>query len=152
VEIKQKGARTMKQDVWNAICTVCLKKKISEISHEMQTKISRDKRTAQNYAQQIKAQEQRAEEWAEKLYEAACENRDKLNTISPCEFNALVYSNLILPHFASRKSAVSADLQHQDQMLRQPNKSTSAACAFSRSMDKLISNWHKRLLGVETDI
>jgi hypothetical protein len=137
----------MKHDVWNMIFTERLKKKRAEISNEMQNKISQDIRAAHNYAQQIKAQEQRAAEWAEMLYEAACENRDELESISLREFDESVYVNLILPLFAARKSCVSADLKHQDQM----RQSTAAISAFVQSMDKLISKWHKRLCGVKTD-
>jgi hypothetical protein len=143
-------------DVWKVMDQVLLNAKLGEIAEEMHGKLAEDKARVRSEgirrgnaafypAERIRQEERRADEWAEKEYQAACEVWETQGFKPSRAFYRAVYENLLAPLFGTRKGTVNADLSLEDQRTRRAGHSTAAQGAFARSMDKLSSRWNRKL-------
>src|ERR1019366_450548 len=125
---------------------VLLNAKLADIAEEMHPKLAQDKLSAHAEgrkrgnsgfypAERIRLEEQRADEWAEKEYQAALHVwKTQGNGTCPAFYRA-IHKNLLAPLFGTRKVAVAADMKLEDQRTRQLGRSSAAVAAFARAMD-----------------
>ncbi|MGA3371289.1 MAG: toll/interleukin-1 receptor domain-containing protein [Terracidiphilus sp.] len=144
------------QDVWRQIDQVLLNAKLAEIAEEMHPKLATDKAMAHSEghkrgnsafypAERVRFEERRADEWAQKEYEAACNVWETQGFKPSRAFYRAVYENLLAPLFATRKATVTADMGLEDRRTGQIGHSSGAQGAFARSMGKLSSRWSRKI-------
>jgi hypothetical protein len=144
------------QNVWKQIDQVLPNSKLAEIAEEMHPKIAGDKAKAHSEglkrgnsafypAERIRLEELRADEWAEKMYQAGLDVWETQgNELCPAFYRS-VYENLLAPLFETRKGAVNAEMQLEDQRTGRPGHSTAAQGEFVRAMDRLNSRWNRKM-------
>jgi hypothetical protein len=141
---------------WKMIDQVLLNAKLADIAEEMHPKLAKDKASAHAEghkrgnsgfypSERIRLEEHRADEWAEKTYQAALQVW-KTQVNGPCPaFHRAIHKNLLVPLFGARKGAVAADMNLEDQRTRQLGRSTAAVGAFARAMDGLNISWNRKI-------
>jgi hypothetical protein len=144
------------EDVWGLIDRRLLTAKLTEIAEEMHSKIAEDKAKARAEgrkrgnaafypAERIRLEEGRADEWAEKIYQASLRVWETQGH-KPCRaFYQAVCEYLLAPLFETRKGTVNADFRIEDQRTGQPSHSAAAQGAFVRAMDRLSSRWNRKM-------
>jgi hypothetical protein len=132
-----------------------LKAKLTEIAEEMHPKLAEDKAKAHaegrkrgNAAfyptERIRLEEGRADEWAEKIYQASLQVWETQG-YKPCRaFYLAIYEKLLAPLFVTRKGAVNADMRMEDQRTGRVGHSTAALRAFALAMDRLSGRWNRK--------
>ncbi|HMD75818.1 MAG TPA: toll/interleukin-1 receptor domain-containing protein [Terracidiphilus sp.] len=144
------------QDVWRQIDHVLLNAKLAEIAEKMHPKLAEDKAIAHSEghkrgnsafypAERVRFEERRADEWAEKEYEAACKVWETQGHKPSRAFYRAVYENLLAPLFATRKATVIADMGLEDRRTGRSGHSAGAQGAFAQSMGKLSSRWNRKI-------
>jgi hypothetical protein len=144
------------QVVWRQIDHILLNAKLAEIAEEMHPKLAEDKAIAHSEghkrgnsafypAERVRFEERRANEWAEKEYEAACKVWEIQGYRPSRAFYRAVYENLLAVLFATRKATVIADMGLEDQRTGQFHHSAGAQGAFARAMGKLSSRWSRKM-------
>jgi hypothetical protein len=135
---------------------VLLNAKLAEIAEEMHPKLAKDKAIAHSEghkrgnsafypAERVRFEEGRADEWAEKEYEAACQVWETQGYKPSRAFYRAVYENLLAPLFATRKATVIADMGLEDQRTGRSGHSAGAQRAFAQAMGKLSSRWSRKI-------
>ncbi len=144
------------QRVWELIDQPILNAKLAEIAEEMHPKLAEDKAKAHAEgrkrgnaafypAERIRLEECRADEWAEKIYQASLQVWETQGYKPSLAFYQAIYEHLLAPLFASREGAVSADMTMEDQRTGWHGRGTAALGAFSRAMSRLSSRWKRKM-------
>jgi len=142
--------------VWRLIDQHILNSKLTEIAEEMHPKLAEDKAKARaegrkrgNAAfypvERIRLEESRANEWAERIYQASLQVW-AMQGHKPCHSLYLaIYEKLLAPLFETRKGTVNSDMRLEDQRTGRHGHSTAAIRAFALAMDRLSSRWKRKM-------
>jgi hypothetical protein len=96
-------------------------------------------------AERIRMEESRADEWAEKIYQASLQVWETQGH-KPCRALYLaIYEKLLAPLFETRKSTVNANMRLEDQRTGRAGHSTAAQGAFARRMSILTSRRNRKM-------
>lgn len=143
------------EQAWKLIDKVLLGVKTSEIAEEMHKKIAQAKAVAhaegvrkRNGAYypfaRIRLEEEAAEEWANKLYDAAL-SVWQIQGYKPClPFFRAMYGHLLAPLLAARRGAVTSDMRLTEIRTGTTGSTQAHQGAFARAIGRLQSRWSRR--------